>query len=91
MTRIPAQDCYIALELSRAKWLVGALLPGRAKVITALSTYRTRPREAAHEPMSGTDAGRVPPCLERLGSEEAVDASRDKMTRNGEVVVGGCM
>jgi transposase len=36
MTRIPAQDCYIALELSRAKWLVGALLPGRAKVITTL-------------------------------------------------------
>ena len=33
MTRIPAQDCYIALELSRAKWLVGALLPGRAAVI----------------------------------------------------------
>ena len=25
--------CYVALELSQAKWLVGALLPGRAKII----------------------------------------------------------
>jgi hypothetical protein len=34
----PTQDCcYVALELSRAKWLVGALLPGRrSKVSTAL-------------------------------------------------------
>jgi transposase len=32
----PVQDCYVALELSRTKWLVGALLPGRAKVITTL-------------------------------------------------------
>ena len=30
------QDCDVAFELSRAKWLVGALLPGRAKVITTL-------------------------------------------------------
>jgi transposase len=30
------QDCYVALELSRAKWLVGALLPGRSKVTTML-------------------------------------------------------
>jgi len=36
MTCIPAQDCYIALELSRTKWLVGALLPSRTKVITTL-------------------------------------------------------
>jgi len=36
MTCIPAQDCYIALELSRTKWLVGALLPGRTKVTTTL-------------------------------------------------------
>jgi transposase len=32
----PSQDCYVALELSRAKWLVGALLPGRSKVATVL-------------------------------------------------------
>ncbi len=25
--------CYVALELSQAKWLVGALLPGRAKIV----------------------------------------------------------
>ena len=25
--------CYVALELSQAKWLVGAFLPGRAKII----------------------------------------------------------
>jgi len=25
--------CYVTLELSQAKWLVGALLPGRAKII----------------------------------------------------------
>jgi transposase len=31
-----SQDCYVALELSRAKWLVGALLPGRSKVLTML-------------------------------------------------------
>jgi hypothetical protein len=28
------RDCYVALELSRAKWLVGALLPGRSKGTT---------------------------------------------------------
>jgi transposase len=27
-------NCYVALELSRGKWLVGALLPGRDKVAT---------------------------------------------------------
>jgi hypothetical protein len=32
----PVQDCFVALELSRTKWLVGALLPGRTKVITTL-------------------------------------------------------
>jgi transposase len=37
MVNPPTQDCcYVALELSRAKWLVGALLPGRSKVSTAL-------------------------------------------------------
>ncbi len=30
------QECYVALELSRAKWLVGALLPGRSKVTTVV-------------------------------------------------------
>ena len=30
------QECYVALELSRAKWLVGALLPGRSKVTTTV-------------------------------------------------------
>jgi transposase len=30
------QDCYVALELSRARWLIGALLPGRSKVTTTL-------------------------------------------------------
>ncbi len=34
MAEPSSQDCYVALELSRAKWLVGALLPGRSKVIT---------------------------------------------------------
>ena len=28
----PSIRCYVALELGQAKWLVGALLPGRAKV-----------------------------------------------------------
>ena len=32
----PVQDCFVAFELSRTKWLVGALLPGRTKVITTL-------------------------------------------------------
>src|SRR3954462_8321019 len=36
MTTSSSQTCYVALELSRAKWLVGALLPGRSKVLTTL-------------------------------------------------------
>ena len=36
MATSPTQDCYIALELSRAKWLVGALLPGRSTITTTL-------------------------------------------------------
>src|SRR3712207_8680217 len=36
MAEPPSQDCYVALELSRAKWLVGALLPGRSKVTTTV-------------------------------------------------------
>ena len=36
MAEPSSQDCYVALELSRAKWLVGALLPGRSKVTTTV-------------------------------------------------------
>ena len=36
MATSSTQDRYVALELSRAKWLVGAFLPGRSKVTTAL-------------------------------------------------------
>jgi transposase len=32
--KVAAVDCYVALELSRNKWLVGALLPGSEKVTT---------------------------------------------------------
>jgi hypothetical protein len=39
--------------------------------------------------MSGRDTGRIPPRLERFGSEEVVSASGDEVTRNGEDVVGG--
>jgi transposase len=31
-TTLTAPRCHVALELSQAKWLVGVLLPGRAKV-----------------------------------------------------------
>ncbi len=33
-TKTEPADCYVALELSRKNWLVGALLPGRRKVVT---------------------------------------------------------
>ena len=36
MAEPSSPDCYVALELSRAKWLVGALLPGRSKVTTTM-------------------------------------------------------
>src|SRR3712207_6176346 len=36
MAEPSSKDCYVALELSRAKWLVGALLPGRSKVTTTV-------------------------------------------------------
>ena len=36
MAEPSSQDCDVALELSRAKWLVGALLPGRSKVTTTV-------------------------------------------------------
>lgn len=32
--RSASSDCYVALELSRSKWLLGALLPGQTKVLT---------------------------------------------------------
>ena len=34
--KLESVDCYVALELSRNKWLVGALLPG-AKKVTSIS------------------------------------------------------
>jgi hypothetical protein len=61
----------------------------RVGVPGALSTCRTRPREAAHEAMSGAGTSRIAPCLKRLISKEPVGASRDEMTRDGEGVVGG--
>jgi transposase len=36
MATSSTQDCYVALELSRSKWLVGALLPGRSKITSTL-------------------------------------------------------
>lgn len=41
--------------------------------------------------MLGGNAGRGPPRLERLRPKEAVGASGNEMTRNGEEVVGGGM
>jgi transposase len=32
---ITSADCYVALELSRSKWLLGALLPESEKVATS--------------------------------------------------------
>ncbi len=55
----------------------------------ALSRCRAQARRVAHRLMSGGDTGRIAPRLERFGAEEAVSASRDEMTRNGEDVVGG--
>ncbi len=55
----------------------------------ALSRCRAQARRVAHRLLSGRDTGRIAPRLERFGAEEAVSASRDEMTRNGEDVVGG--
>lgn len=33
-TSEPSGDCYVALELSRSKWLTGAILPGQEKIKT---------------------------------------------------------
>jgi hypothetical protein len=63
--------CHVALELSRSRWLVGALLPGRAKV-----ALHTVPGGDAHgllallrrvEARAGAEAGMAVPlavCLE---------------------------
>src|SRR5215208_6629563 len=55
----------------------------------ALSRCRAQARRVAYRLLSGRDTGRIAPRLERFGAEEAVSASRDEMTRNGEDVVGG--
>ena len=59
--------------------------------LAALSRCRAQARRVAHRLMSGWDTGRVAPRLERFGAEEALSASRDEVTRNGEDVVGGRM
>jgi hypothetical protein len=78
MTTSSTQTCYVALELSRTKWLVGAL-----------SRCRLQARLTAFRPVSGRDTSRVAPCLKCPRSEEAMDAGRDKMTRDSKEVVGG--
>jgi transposase len=45
-------DCYVALELSRAKWLVGALLPGSENVATT--------------PVTGGDTDKLLAALDRI-------------------------
>ena len=52
--------CYVALELSQAKWLVGALLPGRAKII--LHTVR------------GGDAAGLVEVLDRVSARASNEA-----------------
>ncbi len=54
------QDCYIALELSRSKWLVGALLPGCSKITTTL--------------VPGGDTAALLDVLTRLAARAALDA-----------------
>ena len=60
MATSPTQDCYIALELSRSKWLVGALLPGRSKITTTL--------------VPGGDTAALLNVLTRLAARAALDA-----------------
>jgi hypothetical protein len=79
-------------DLARDKWLWPWSTALRLAAATlALSRCRAQARRVAHRLMSGGDTGRVAPRLERFGAEEAVSASRDEMTRNGESVVGGCV
>src|SRR5215208_4587219 len=80
--------------LARPPWSRRAALPTSLRTrfrscLAALSRCRAQARRVAHQLMSGWDTGRVAPRLERFGAEEAVRASRDEMTRNGEDVVGG--
>jgi transposase len=48
-------DCYVALELSRTKWLVGALLPGSEKVTTI--------------PVAGGDSEKLLAALRRIAAK----------------------
>jgi transposase len=48
-------DCYVALELSRTKWLVGALLPGSEKVSTI--------------PVAGGDREKLLAALRRIAAK----------------------
>ena len=59
MATSSTQNCYIALELSRSKWLVGALLPGRSKIITTL--------------VPGGDTAALLDVLTRLAARAALD------------------
>jgi transposase len=61
MNATPASvDCYVTLELSRSKWLVGALLPG-VKKISSVS-------------VSGGDTDSLLAALNNFASKAAVDA-----------------
>jgi transposase len=60
MTRTMEPSCHIALELSRSKWLVGALLPGRAKV-------------ALHS-VAGGDVHGLHALLQRIGARASSEA-----------------
>ena len=88
-SRDPASDVHPGLPL-HGKRLERESPPGSANQnVQALSRCRAQARRVAPRLMSGRDTSRIAPCLERLGSEEAVCASRDEMTRDGEEVVGG--
>jgi transposase len=56
----PRARCHVALELSQAKWLIGALLPGRAKAI--LHAVR------------GGDAGGLVDVLRKLEQRASAEA-----------------
>jgi len=53
-----------------------------------LSRCRFWPRLGWHPPGSGRDASRIPPCRERLGSEEPVRAGGGEVAADVEGVVG---
>src|SRR5882757_3937078 len=58
------------------------VLPG------GLSRSRARPRLGRHPPGSGRNAGRIPPCRDRLGAKAAVRAGGGAVTADVEGVVG---